>query len=319
MKRSATFSILATILSCIFLVITGCANSPNSQTAQPLSSYTVTDSKGHVIKLAHKPQRIVSLTIGTDEILMELVPAERIAALTYLADDSSISNITAEAKRVSGKIRANPESVVSMAPDLVIAADWQAVELIQSIRDVGIAVYVYRTPNSIEEIKQAITEISHVVGEKAAGAKLIAGMEAELSQTGKKIKQVPLEKRQVVVNYTLMGGSGGKGSIFEDICQYAGVIDGAATVGLNRNGLLSKEQIIKINPDILLLPDWDYTGKTDFNQYKSDLENDPALQQVKAIDNKKLIQIPDRYMYSTSQYIVRGVTEIAKAAYPQYF
>ncbi|MDF2875795.1 MAG: putative transporter PGF-CTERM-modified substrate-binding protein [Sporomusa sp.] len=319
MKRSAIIGRLAAILSCIFLLTTGCGNSPNAQTAQPLSGYTVTDSKGHIVKLARKPQRLVSLTIGTDEILMGLVPAERIAALTYLADDSSISNISAEAKRVSGKIRANAESVVAMSPDLVITADWQAIELIQSIRDVGIPVYVYKTPNNIAEVKQVIAEISHVVGEEPAGNKLIADMEAELLQVGKKIDQIPPDKRQIVVNYSLMGGTGGKGSMFEDMCRYAGVIDGAASAGIDSNGMLSKEQIIKIKPDILLLPDWDYTGKTDFKQFKSDLENDPALRQVKAIENKNLVQIPDRYMYSTSHYVVHGITEMAKAAYPQYF
>ncbi|HWR07410.1 ABC transporter substrate-binding protein [Sporomusa sp.] len=319
MKRSAIIGLLAAILSWIFLLTTGCGNSPNAQTTQPLSGYTVTDSKGHVVKLARKPQRLVSLTIGTDEFLMALVPAERIAALTYLADDNSISNISAEAKSVSGKIHANAENVVAMSPDLAITADWQAIELIQSIRDVGIPVYVYKTPNNIAEVKQVIAEISHVVGEEAAGNKLIADMEAELLQVGKKIDQIPSDKRKIVVNYSLMGGTGGKGSMFEDMCRYAGVIDGAASAGIDSNGMLSKEQIIKIKPDILLLPDWDYTGKTDFKQFKSDLENDPALRQVKAIENKNLIQIPDRYMYSTSHYVVRGITEMAKAAYPQYF
>ncbi|QDR79111.1 ABC transporter substrate-binding protein [Sporomusa termitida] len=319
MKRRAATGLLIAILSYIFLLTTGCGNSPREQTPPPLGGYSVTDSHGYVAKLAHKPQRLVSLTIGTDEMLTGLVPAERIAALTYLADDSSISNISETAKQVPGKIRANAESVVAMSPDLVITADWQAIELIQSIRDVGIAVYVYKTPNNIAEVKQVISELAHVVGEEAAGARIIADMEAELLATGRIIEQVPPDKRQVVVNYSLMGGMGGKGSMFEDLCRYAGVIDGAASVGLNKDGLLAKEQIIKINPDILLTPDWDYTGKTDFKQFATDLENDLALRQIKAIANKKLVQIPDRYVYSTSQYIVYGVSRMAKAAYPQYF
>lgn len=319
MKRPAAISLLIIVLSYAFLLTAGCGPSPREQAPAPPGGYSVTDSKGHVVTFTHKPQRLVSLTIGTDEFLTGLVPAERIAALTYLADDSSVSNIAEAAKQVRGKIRANTENVVAMSPDLVITADWQAIELIQSIRDVGIAVYVYKTPNNIAEVKQVIAELAHVVGEEAAGARIVADMEAELQAIGRKIEQVPPDKRQVVVNYSLMGGMGGQGSMFEDLCRHAGVVDGAASVGLNKDGTLSKEQIIKINPDILLTPDWDYTGKTNFKQFKSDLENDLALRQVKAIANKRLIQIPDRYIYSTSQYIVYGVSGMAKAAYPQYF
>ena len=34
-----------------------------------------------------KPQRIVSLNLCTDQLLLQLVEPERIAALTYLSDD----------------------------------------------------------------------------------------------------------------------------------------------------------------------------------------------------------------------------------------
>jgi len=39
---------------------------------------------------ASTPRRIVSLTLATDEILLDLVPVERIAGVTNLVDDPEI-------------------------------------------------------------------------------------------------------------------------------------------------------------------------------------------------------------------------------------
>ena len=48
---------------------------------------------GNSAKAQAAPERIASLTLATDEMLPEMVPAERIVCVTYLADDSEISNI----------------------------------------------------------------------------------------------------------------------------------------------------------------------------------------------------------------------------------
>ena len=50
---------------------------------------TVVDVQGQSVKLREKPQRIVSCSISTDEILLEMVDASRIAALSVLVDELS--------------------------------------------------------------------------------------------------------------------------------------------------------------------------------------------------------------------------------------
>src|SRR5688572_1751213 len=54
---------------------------------------TATDALGNEITLTAKPQKIVSLTLGTDETLLDLVGPERLIGVTYLAGDASTSNI----------------------------------------------------------------------------------------------------------------------------------------------------------------------------------------------------------------------------------
>lgn len=289
------------------------------KSGEPVGAGQFIDSTGYALKLTQKPQKIVSLSIGTDEILVSLVATERIAALTYLADDSGISNIIEQAKAVPQKVRANAEGILALQPDLVLVPDWQPAELIQTLRDMGIPVYVYKAPRTIDEIKQTIVTIAQVVGEEQGGSKLVADMDEKLAQITGKVKQIPDNKRLVVIRYTLLGGSDGQGSTFDDICRYAGVVNGAAAAGLGLSGTLSNEQLVAVDPDIILLPLWDYTGKTDMQKFAAGVQGDPSLQSIKAIRGHNLIPVPDSHIDCTSHYIVQGVGDVARAAYPQYF
>lgn len=295
------------------VLLAGCGRQP---AAPGVSVHEVRDSQGYVLKLSQKPQRIVSLSIGTDEMLAGMVPLERIMALTYLADDPGISNVTEQAGRIAAKVRANPEQLIALQPDLLVIPDWQSQELIATVREAGIPVYVYHTADTIAEIQQNIRELAQVVGEEIAGERLIAQMDAELATVRQRVDSIPADKRQTVVRFSLMGAGGGQDSLFDDICRHAGVINGAAAAGLGKTGLLSKEQIVKINPDVFLMPMWDYTGKSDMQKYREEIRSDPGLQAVKAVRDNRLIMVPDKYQSCSSHYIVYAVRDVANAAYP---
>lgn len=299
------------------VLLGGCFSAPKA--LPPSAVREVTDKSGRTMTIPQRPVRIVSLSTGTDELLIGLVAPERIAALTYLSEDEGISNITEQAKRVPVKIRATAESVIALQPDLVLMPDWLPLLMAQVLRDTGLRVYVYETPSTLAQVKKTVAELAAVVGEEQAGAKLVADMDAELTAVASALKQVPEQERITVLQFSLMGGSGGAGSSFDDICKYAGVKNAAALVGLGMNEILSKEQIVRINPDLIILPTWDYTGKTDLVQFRRNIEQDPAFQTVAAVKTGRLLPIPEKYLLCSSQNMVYGVRELAKAAYPNYF
>ncbi|BBB91832.1 MAG TPA: ABC transporter substrate-binding protein [Methylomusa anaerophila] len=303
------------------LLAAGCSGG-GQLTSPPVAAvatagYQVTDTQGNVLRLPQKPQRIITLSLSSDEIVLGLTQPERVVALHYLADDPGISTIAAEAGRVPVRLQEyNAEQILSLQPDLVIAPDWSRIELIQTLRDMGIPVFVSKGPSSVAEVKQAIREISQAIGEEAAGSRLLASMEAELAGIAAKVRTIPPERRQTLVLISHMAAYGGKGSLFDDMCGYAGVINGAAAAGLGKNDVLAKEAIIRINPDLMLLPSWN-GGELNAAKVKTDLANDPALQTVKAIRTGRLEQVPDLYLYCASQDIVHAIRDIMQAAYPE--
>jgi iron complex transport system substrate-binding protein len=306
-------------LICCFLAVSGCSNKAATSTnisSAETSAYQVTDTQGTVLTLPHKPQRIVTLSLSTDEILLDMVPQEKVAAVYYLADDPGISTIADKVSHIPARMKdVHAEMIVGLQPDLVIAPDWNQPELIQTLKDFGIPVFVCKGPSSVLEVKQAISEVARAIGEEEKGRQMISKMETDLAAIADKVAKIPLEKRQTVVLISHMAAYGGKGSLFDDMCNYAGVINGAAAIGLGKNDTLSKEGIVKADPDLIIVPAWSTAGLKDTEVIKADLQNDPALQTVKAIRNKRLIQVSDMYLYCASHDIVEGIRNIMDAAY----
>ncbi|MEN6567213.1 MAG: ABC transporter substrate-binding protein [Veillonellales bacterium] len=315
--RAAVMVLLVSLL----LAAAGCAGSRPSSSGAVIGKdgYQVTDTQGHILHLSHKPQRIVTLSLSSDEMVLGMTGPERVAALNHLADDPGISTIADKAASIPSSARMrdyNAEMIVSFQPDLVIVPDWIQADLIQTLRDLGLPVFVSKGPSTVVEVKQAIREIAQSIGEEEAGARMVAAMDTELADLAAKTAAIPPEQRRSVVLVSHMASYGGKGSLFDDMCGYAGVVNGAAAAGLGKNDALTKECIVKINPDLILLPTWK-NGKLDVDKVKSDMQDDPAFQNLTAIRTKRLVQLSDAYLYCASQDIVQAIRDIYNAAYQE--
>ena len=138
--------ILALILFCCILIsalFSGCGSTSQSQSSSKTNetqtkqetgaagSYSVTDLTGARITFSSKPERILTFSMYTDQIVLGLVTSDHLVGINTLLDDPVLSNIIPIAKRIPKKI-GNPgaEEVLSMKPDLVIVSDWTQAEKI---------------------------------------------------------------------------------------------------------------------------------------------------------------------------------------------
>ena len=149
--------LLLAMLLCFCILCFGCGKPKFAKPAgQPL--YTLTDATGTAVAFMHKPQRIVSLSISTDEILLDLVAAKRIVALTTYVDDVGISNAVVKAKAVQGRVQpgSNPEGILALKADVILLPDFTNADTIQSLRELQQPVYVYKTPYDVADVRACI-------------------------------------------------------------------------------------------------------------------------------------------------------------------
>lgn len=306
-------SLLAALLLCV-----GCA--PDVRQGSSGYHYETVDVSGYTVRINGKPQRIVSLNLGTDEILIDLVSPERVAALSHLAEDAGLSSIANRGYKYPVKLRdRNAEAIVALRPDLVLMADSIPEEVRTSLREMGITVHVSHSPQSLQEVEQRIEQIAKLVGEEEQGREIVENMQGKLDGVKAKVDQIPAQERKSILAFSFSGVFGRADGMFHDLCVHAGVVNGAAKAGLQKNRPLSKEQIVLINPDVFLLPTWSSDNKDDSEAFREEVRGDPAYQTVTAVKNNRLVFVSDRYRYCVSQYAADSVEQIAKAAYPALF
>lgn len=302
------------------LLFSGCKDTQQAKSQKSGVAYKVTDMTGITIVFKESPKRVVSLNCGVDEILLDMLPPERIAALSARADDPGICAAADKAKTVPKRVQGrNVEAILSLNPDLVVMPDWIGMDLVNGLRAVGVPVYVFKTPESISDIQDVIRNIAIVVDAKEQGDKMVSEMQKKLEKVQNTTKQIPSDQKQMLIPLSLMGSFGGKGTTFDDMCNYANVTNGVSAAGVVKRAAITKEMIVKMNPDVLIIPTWDFekSGKAD-NLIK-EIKSDPALSTVKAIKNNRLVNVHDAYLYAASHYAANAVEEIAKAAYPEHF
>lgn len=279
----------------------------------------VTDASGFEITLESEPQRIISLTLGSDEMLLGLIGSNRLIALTKYSDDAGISNVSKEAAEIPVRVESNQiEGIIALKPDLVVVDSWMDVNTVKQLRDAGIPVYTFNTPSNIEAQKAVVLELAYVVGADEKGKEIVAWMDSKLNEINDKLKKLKPEQKLSVMDYGEMGSSG-KGTNFDDIVTRAGLVNVLARAGMEGWPTVSKEKIIEFNPDIIILPSWYYDPNNSFEGMIETLKNDASLQTVKAISENRLFSVPNPHISSISQYVVLGVEDVAKAAYPELF
>ncbi|WPX08039.1 ABC transporter substrate-binding protein [Anaerocellum danielii] len=281
---------------------------------------TVKDGKGYSITVKQKPQRILSLALQTDEILLNMVSRNRIIGLSIFADDKNNSNVVNLAKNVKGRYSSNDiEKIIAAKPDLVIVPyyiDKSKYDLLK--KGLKCPIYVSLNPNSIANIKQEIINLSKLTGEIQKGQALIKYMDDKINAVQKKVKY--LRKKKYVLFYTYYFNSTyGKNTTQHEIAKYAGVINIAAVAGLKGWPTITKEQILEWDPDIIVIPSASYNPKETSQQYVEKFKKDPAFKNLKAVKNNAVIILDDRHIQTVSHYIVEGVYDLAKAAYPYLF
>ena len=272
---------------------------------------TITDGLGSEVTIPQKPQRIVSLTLATDEILLSLVATERVRAVTYLAGDSIWTNVSEIARQVEHTVQSDPEQIIALEPDLVLAATYNNPDHIKLLRDAGIPVVVVSLFDSVDQVADNIRYVAQLTGDEARAEELIAAMEERLAAI--EAMAAKAETKPRVLFYTAFGSSAGKGSTFSDIVQRAGGINLGDEALDGPFGEISLEKIVELNPDVIVTDEF---SPEDNAEWQENFSNHPALANVNAKKNGRIYTVPARHISTLSHYIVEGVYDVAKLLHP---
>lgn len=297
------------------LVMTACAPQP-APTAAPVATassapITLTDGLGRSVVLKEAAKRVVSLAPSNTEILYAVGAADQVFGRDEFSDYPEEAKAIPSVGGSMGEY--SVETIVSLAPDLVLAAEINSPELVKQLEDLGLTVYYLKNPTSFEELYVNLEIVAQLTGEDPT--KLTDSLKARVAAVDEKI--MPLSARPSVF-YEIDATDAakpytyGSGTFGDMLITRAG--------GFNIGGELtdpypqiSLEQIVVSNPSIILLGDsmWGMTAEA--------VAARPGWETIEAVKSNQIFPIDDNLISRPGPRLVDGLEQLAKLLHPGVF
>jgi len=283
----------------LFLVLV-----PTAFAASPLFPRQLRDASGNLLIISAPPQRIVSQTLGTDEILLAICPPHKIAAISSLALDERYSNIVEQARSMT--VASNVEQILKLQPDLILVASYNRAETVELLQATGAPVFRLANFRSLENIKNNIRTIGLAIGEEHRAELLVAQIEGELRAI---LTRIPKRNPPLtVMSYSLGNYTAGAHTTFDDLVKWVGAVNVAAQHGIEEHAKISDEQILAWQPEVIVT----HAAPHEFAKARKQLLDNPAIAASRAGQSGKILVIDNRYLFAVSQNIVLGVKALAE-------
>jgi iron complex transport system substrate-binding protein len=192
------------------------------------------------------PGRVMSLNFCSDQIVLRLLPPERIASVSFLAHISSDPVLSAEAAKV-GINYGSAEEVFAQKPDLVISGGFSTPATRALLARAGYPHYEMPPQESFAAIRDVTRALALRLGVEDRGEALLAEMDATLAE---------LERTRPAraVRIVAWDGSGlvpGEGTLFTEMITYAGAVNVAAEISDAYFVQFDIEQLLEAQPDLI--------------------------------------------------------------------
>jgi iron complex transport system substrate-binding protein len=249
-----------------------------------------------------KPTRIVSLDLCTDQLLLELVGRERIAAVTHLAADPAVSAIPDKAKGIPITHGA-AEDVLRHDPDLVLAGPFGVSTTVSLLRRLKRNVVVVPLPSNLDGVRVSVRTVASAVGEELRGEAMISAFNRRLAR----IAAAKPARAPTAVIYQVGGSISGPGSLADAALAAAGFRNMSASYRLSRGGQVSLEALVANPPDLLALS----SAVDEYRTAMADNLRHPALRGLR--ERVASIELPWQLWLCGTPHIADAVERLAEA------
>jgi iron complex transport system substrate-binding protein len=259
--------------------------------------------------IAAPPKRVVSQTIGTDDILLALANPNQIAALSDSAH-STYAPDAALAKRYPKLKNSSAESILSFKPDLVLVTSFSPPESVAILKKTGIKLYLLDKYETLEDLYKTLREVGDLLGQRQRAEDLIASCRTRIIALARALEGVKPVRIISASGYSYTSGSD---TSFQDICNHAGAINVVAEAGIEGIVPIPTEKILTWKIDYLV-------GPTEPGSKLIDrLRGIAPFRFLEAYKKGKVIEIPGELFMSTSHHRITAFEMLAQALHPERF
>lgn len=269
--------------------------------------YKMVDGTSETVILDHKAERIVAVGPNAADLTSEL------------AGDSVVASTAAPYQSSNGvkqRVALDVKAIAALKPDIVIVEDDDGTtDLVRPLREAGIKVALLRAPKTVKEVEDQTRNVGQLLGRADKAESLITTMMNYIRDTESLRFARRDDPKKTVAVYNKNGLYGAPDTMIQDMLKYVNVDNAATKAGVKWSYMGKKDDLIKADPDVIIVPADVKAPGFNRDAVLNSYYNDPALKNVKAIKNKKVVIISNEAMMAKTYHIGRGIYNMAQFVY----
>ena len=269
--------------------------------------YKMVDGTSETVILDHKAERIVAVGPNAADLASEL------------AGDSVVASTAAPYQSSNGvkqRVALDVKAIAALKPDIVIVEDDDGTtDLVRPLREAGIKVALLRAPKTVKEVEDQTRNVGQLLGRADKAESLITTMMNYIRDTESLRFARRDDPKKTVAVYNENSLYGAPDTLIQDMLKYVNVENAATKAGVKWSYMGKKDDLIKVDPDVIIVPADVKAQGFNRDAVLNSYYNDPALKNIKAIKNKKVVIISNEAMMAKTYHIGRGIYNMAQFVY----
>jgi len=257
------------------------------------------------------PQRIVSMAPSNTEILFAVGAGAQVVGRDEFTNYPEEAAALASVGGSMGEY--NYEQIVSLEPDLVLAAEINTPEQVKALEDLGLTVYYLSNPTDIDGVYGVLNTVGQLTGHEAEASALVDSLKARVTAIETKVATVTTRPR---VFYELDGSdpskpwTSGAGTFIDLLIKMAGGVNVAADLE-GGWGQISQEALLVADPEFILLGDAAYGTTADQVTARTGWDS------MTAVKNGQIMPFDDDTVSRPGPRLVDALEELVKLLHPE--
>ena len=269
--------------------------------------YKMVDGTSETVILDHKAERIVAVGPNAADLTSELAGDSVVASTAALYQSSN---------GVKQRVALDVKAIAALNPDIVIVEDDDGTtDLVRPLREAGVKVALLRAPKTVKEVEDQTRNVGQLLGRADKAESLITTMMNYIRDTESLRFARRDDPKKTVAVYNENGLYGAPDTLIQDMLKYVNVENAATKAGVKWSYMGKKDDLIKVDPDVIIVPTDVKAPGFNRDAVLNSYYNDPALKNVKAIKNKKVVIISNEAMMAKTYHIGRGIYNMAQFVY----
>ncbi|OGX87262.1 iron ABC transporter substrate-binding protein [Hymenobacter lapidarius] len=275
-------------------VLLGCQPAPDQA-----ATVATTDDLGRRLTLPAQPRRVLALAPSMTEMLYAVADTAIIVARVPQDNYPAV----VQQKPVVNNYPVDLEKLVLLRPDIVFTVEGMTpVDDAQRLQEVGVPVF-YQRFRRVEDVFAGLEKLGRLLGRPAKGRRVADSLRTELKALVAAAPQRAAPPTVLAITWQDPIYCYGQNTLFTDQIRLAGGQNAVIETFPQPYPALTREYILKLNPDVLLGGTFEKMDSTFFKNY-------PELRRIKAYQNRRVFAITGNLMERPGPRVVESVREL---------